>query len=284
MTVVDDRPADALAAPVVAALAGAGRIGVAFSGGVDSSVLLALAVRAAGADQRDRHPRRLAQPRRRRARRRPPGRRVRRRHRRRDRDPRAGQRRLPGQRPRSLLPLQGRAVHPDRRRGRPAARGWTPSRTARTPTTHVRPDRPGAPAATRAPGAAAAGRRRSGQGGRPRPSRADLELAVRRQTGCTVSGVADSASPGGHPRQAAPDRAGRDRHQGPRFRRPAGAPPRRDRAGRTARRRSRPRGHRAGPVRHPPRSSAAGFRFAAVDLAGIQSGAFTLPLVQPVAG
>jgi pyridinium-3,5-biscarboxylic acid mononucleotide sulfurtransferase len=50
MTVVDDRPADALAAPVVAALAGAGRIGVAFSGGVDSSVLLALAVRAAGAD------------------------------------------------------------------------------------------------------------------------------------------------------------------------------------------------------------------------------------------
>ena len=52
MTAVDHRDAAAeLAAPVLAALSGAGRIGVAFSGGVDSSVLLALAVQAAGADQ-----------------------------------------------------------------------------------------------------------------------------------------------------------------------------------------------------------------------------------------
>src|SRR5689334_14553635 len=42
--------ADAGSAAVVAALAGAGRVGVAFSGGVDSAVLLALAVRAVGRD------------------------------------------------------------------------------------------------------------------------------------------------------------------------------------------------------------------------------------------
>ena len=52
MTAVDRRGTAAeLAAPVLAALSGVGRIGVAFSGGVDSSVLLALAVQAAGADQ-----------------------------------------------------------------------------------------------------------------------------------------------------------------------------------------------------------------------------------------
>src|SRR5690349_21694263 len=51
MTVVDGRPgAEALTAPVIAARSGAGRIGVAFPGGVDSSVLLALAVQAAGVD------------------------------------------------------------------------------------------------------------------------------------------------------------------------------------------------------------------------------------------
>ncbi len=48
----DDGPHDvaALAQPVLLALGGLGRLGVAYSGGVDSSVLLALAVRALGRD------------------------------------------------------------------------------------------------------------------------------------------------------------------------------------------------------------------------------------------
>ena len=61
---------------------------------------------------------------------------------RRGRHPRGRQPGLPGQRPRPLLPLQGRAVHPDLRRGRRPRTGSTPSPTARTPTTRAGPTGP----------------------------------------------------------------------------------------------------------------------------------------------
>ena len=125
---------------VTAQLAGVGRLGVAFSGGVDSSVLLALAVRGARAptgwsrvlgvspslaadERRAAHDVAAAIG--------VAGRRG--------RDPRGRAGRLPGQRPGPVLPLQGRAVHPDRRRGRRARTGSTRSRTARTPTTRGGP-------------------------------------------------------------------------------------------------------------------------------------------------
>ena len=59
--------AEALAQRVARAIGPQRRLGVAFSGGVDSSVLLALAARALGAGPDHRPPRGLPQPRRRRA-------------------------------------------------------------------------------------------------------------------------------------------------------------------------------------------------------------------------
>ena len=163
-------------AAIAPTLAGVRRLGVAFSGGVDSSVLLALAARvlgrgqvvavlgvspslaadgAAGAHEVAR----------------PIGVRGRR-----GRDPRGRARRLPGERAGPLLPLQGRAVHHDRRRGARPRTGSTRSRTARTPTTRRRPDRPGSRAATEHAVLRPLAERRAGQGRRTRasPGRSDL--------------------------------------------------------------------------------------------------------------
>ena len=187
---------------VRAALAGVGRLGVAFSGGVDSSVLLALAVRALGADRvvaiLGVSPSLAA-------------------------DERAAAHQvagmigapvvevtthegdragIPGQRSGPVLPLQGRAVHPDRRRGRGARTGWTRSRTARTPTTRVRPGPPGRPGRDRPPGAAPAGR----APGWTRPRSAGIARALgpalRRQAGGALPGLPHPAPPAGHARRS----------------------------------------------------------------------------------
>ena len=141
-----------------------------------------------------------------------------------------------------------------------------------------RPDRPGAQAATRPPGAAAARRRRSRQGRRP-AGRAGARAAVRRQAGRAVPGVADPAPRAGDAGEAGPGGGRGDRrcatlgftdcrvrHHGDvaRVELPA------EEIARAAAD-LREDVHRA--------VVAAGFRFVAVDLAGIQSGAFTLPLV-----
>ena len=130
-----------------------------------------------------------------------------------------------------------------------------------------------------APGAAPARRRRARQGGRP-AGRAGARPAVRRQAGGAVPGVADPAPRAGDAGEARAGRGRRAGAAGARVHRLPGAPPRRRRPGRAARRgiaraavpsRCATTVHRA--------VAAAGFRFVAVDLAGIQSGAFTLPLV-----
>ena len=263
---------------VTAQLAGVGRLGVAFSGGVDSATLLALAVRALG-------PARvlavlgvspsLAD------------------------DERAAAHavarfvgapvvevvtregelaRVPRQRPGPLLPLQGRAVHPHRRRGARAAR----ARRGRLRRERRRRARgrtgPGARAATghgvlrplADAGLDKAAVRRIARGARP---------ALRGQAGRAVPGLAHPAPRAGDPGEAGAGRGGRTGAARAGFHRLPGAPPRRRRPGRAAGRRHR--AGRRGPLRErsTERRRAAGFRFVAVDLAGIQSGAFTLPLV-----
>ena len=94
-----------------------------------------------------------------------------------------------------------------------------------------------------------------------------------------LPGVAHPPLHRGRLREAGPGRGGRARRAGARVRRLPGAAPRRGRAGRAARGRPGPRGgpRDAGATVDAVRG--AGFRFVTVDLAGIQSGAFTLPLV-----
>ena len=121
---------------------------------------------------------------------------------RRGRHPRGRRARIPGERPGPVLPLQGRAVHPDRRRGRRPARGWTRSPTARTPTT--RDDRtaraPGRRPSTRCcarwptPGLTKAD---------VRDARPGARSAQRRQAGRAVPGLAHPALLGGDPEKLA---------------------------------------------------------------------------------
>ncbi|WP_418606047.1 ATP-binding protein [Georgenia sp. SUBG003] len=128
------------------------------------------------------------------------------------------------------------------------------------------------------PGPASAVRGRADQGagapGGPRP-----RAAGGRQARRAVPGLAHPARRGGHAREA---RAGRARRGGPAraglLRRPR-APPRGHRPHRAADGGDRPRGR--GDVRLALDAGIreAGFRFVAVDLRGIQSGAFTLPLL-----
>ena len=262
---------------VTGQLAGVGRLGVAFSGGVDSATLLALAVRALG-----------------------PGQVV----------------ALLGVSP-SLAADERAAAHDvarfvgvpvvevETREGdRPEYRANGPDRCfhckdelfttigAEVLDRHGldriaygenaddtrRPDRPGAQAAT---GTACCGRSRTPGSTRP-PSGASrgcsgLPCADKPAAPCLASRIPhhEPVTPAKLAQVEAAERALRAlgftdcrvRHHGDVAR---------DRA---AGRGDRPRGRRPARRRAAARSSPAGFRFVAVDLAGIQSGAFTLPLV-----
>ena len=187
---------------------------------------------------------------------------------------------LPRQRPRPVLPLQGRAVHADLRRGRRRARASTRSPTARTPTTPAAPTGPAparppsTPCCARSPtlGLDKADVRRA----RPRARAARAPTSPPRPAwprGSRTSRVVDPAKlaqveAAEHALRALGFTDCRVRHHGDvaRVELPV--------------RRARPRrGPRACASRLVAAVRAAGFRFVALDLAGIQSGAFTLPLV-----
>ena len=144
-----ERPGWTIAEAVAAispTLAGVRRLGVAFSGGVDSSVLLALAARMLGATG-GRAARRLAEPRCLGAYGRAPGRRRDRASVGRDCDQRGRSGGLPREWTRPLLPLQGRTVQPIDD-GVASAYGLDAIAYGENADDARRPDRPGAQAAT----------------------------------------------------------------------------------------------------------------------------------------
>ena len=238
---------------LITAAVGDGRLGVAFSGGVDSSVLLALAARALGparvvallgvsaslaTDERlaaHEVARVVGVP-------------V-------VEVTTGGGRRsgLPGQRSRPLLLLQERALHPHLGRGRrrARARGRRVRRERRRRPPSRPPRRAGGP---RARGAHPPRGRRARQGRRP-PHRARPGAAVGGQAGRTVPGLADPALRGGHAAQA---RAGRGRRGGAAragARRPPRPSPRGGGAGRGRRGRRRRGGGRPAARRRGRRRS-----------------------------
>ena len=221
---------------VAADLAGIGRLGVAFSGGVDSSVLLALAARALGADRvvaiLGVSPSLAA-------------------------DERRGAHevaRLIGVPVVEVATHEGdraayRANGPDRcfhckdelftRIGDEVVAAHRPGRDrVRRERRRRRPPGPaGRPGGQQPSGAAAAGRRRPGQGrrapDRPRAGTCRAPTSPPRP----VWRPASRTSPGRHPGEAAADRAGRGGAAPAGICRPAGAAPRRHRPDRTAGRR-----------------------------------------------
>ena len=275
----EDQFADAFADAVVErtrkSLVGVHRLGVAFSGGVDSSVLLALAARALGADrvvavlgvspslaaeERARHTRSPG----------PSGWRWWR-----WRPTRATARRT-GPTARTAASTARTSCSPASATTWSPRTGWTRWPTARTPTT------PGGPTG-RAPGRppttgccvrwpTPAWTRRTVR----RLARA-WALPVRRQAGGALPGLPDPALRGGHPGEAAADRTAeaalralgfadlRVRHHGDIARIELPDDDLVRAVGRAVAAAGRGR-----------RWSAAGFRYAALDLAGMQSGAFTL--------
>ena len=133
---------------VRAALAGIDRLGVAFSGGVDSSVLLAAAVRVLGPSRVVAVLGRLAEPRRGRARRGPPGRPGDRGGAGRGRPPTRASNRPTGPTARTAASTARTSCSPGSRTRSCTPTPWTRSRTARTPRT---PRVPTGPAAARPP-------------------------------------------------------------------------------------------------------------------------------------
>ena len=185
---------------------------------------------------------------------------------------------LPRQRPRPLLPLQGRAVHHHRRRGA-RRHGLDAVAYGENADDVRRPDRPGARAATRARRAAAAGRRRADKAAVRRVARAlGLPCADKPAAPCLASRIPHFER--GHPGEARARSSGprkalralgftdcRVRHHGDvaRIELPVDDLRARVQSPRCA------TCHRAV---GPPGSGSW-----PLDLAGIQSGAFTLPLV-----
>ena len=230
-------PDRAAADRVAALLPGSGRLGVAFSGGVDSSVLLALAARALGPDRVRGRLGRFAEPRRGRAGGGPRGAAATSASRWSRSTTREGDRdayRANG--PDRCFHCKDELFTPDRRRGggRPRARrgGVRRERRRRAPAGPARA--PGPRPRTRA---ATARRRGPGQGRRcgGSPARWALPCADKPAAPCLASRIPHFTEVVAG--EAAPGRAGRGGAAPAGLRRPAGAPPRRPRPLRAAGRR-----------------------------------------------